>query len=208
MKLYTWGRAPNPRRVLIFIAEKGIEIPVEDAGEGAALKGEFLDGGPHRLVPMLELDDGTRIGEAMAICRYLEATHPEPNLFGSTPVELATIEMWERKCEAEGILAAGEAFRNAVPFMVDRGLPGYSVAIPQIPELIERGRVRFTEFARKLDAQLAKHEFIAGDRFTVADITALCAVDFAEKARLGLPTDTERLHAWRARVSARPSTQV
>ena len=135
MKLYTWGPAPNPRRVRIFLKEKALQIPLEEAGDRTQLKPAYLALTPnHRLVPLLELDDGTTIGEAMAICRYLEQLHPsEPLLFGSDPMRAALIDMWERKCEFFGIHAVAEVFRNAVPAFSDRSMGGYAVALPQMP---------------------------------------------------------------------------
>jgi len=208
MKLYIWGPAPNPRRVRMFLAEKGLEVPTEDVGAGALLKREFLERSPHRLTPMLELDDGTLIGEAMAICRYFEALHPEPPLFGRDAKQTALIEMWERKCEQEGLLAVGEVFRNSIPAFADRGLGGFSVPVPQIPALVERGKLRVRVFFGNLDAQLAQHPFVAGDAFSVADITALCTYDFAK--RVGLAPDASAVHVarWYAQVAARPSANT
>lgn len=208
MKLYTWGPAPNPRRVRVFLAEKGLTLEIEDVGAGAALKPEFLARNPHKMVPVLELDDGTLLGEAAAICRYLEALHPEPPLFGRDPKEAALIDMWERKCEFEGMQAGAEVFRNALPVFAERGMGGYGVAIPQIPALIERGTLRVHHFCRKLDAELAQRQFIAGDRFSMADITGLCGLDFAKRARVSIPEDCTHLLRWHAEVSARPSAKA
>jgi glutathione S-transferase len=205
MKLFTWGPAPNPRRVRIFVAEKGIAIATEDVGERAQLKADFLARDPNRLTPALELDDGTLIGEAAAICRYLDGLHPEPPLFGRNPTQAALIDMWERKCEFEGLQATAEVFRNSLPAFVDRGLGGYAVSIPQIPALIERGRVRMNAFYGKLDAQLAGGEYIVGDALSMADITGLCAIDFAIRVKIPIPDECKRVKAWHARVSARPS---
>lgn len=208
MKLYTWGPAPNPRRVRIFLAEKSLTIPIEDVGAGAVLKPDFLAANPHKMVPALELDDGTLLGEASAICRYLEALHPEPRLFGSDPKQAALIDMWERKCEFEGLQAAAEVFRNALPAFAGRGMGGYEVPIAQIPALIERGTLRVHQFCRKLDAQLAKHAFVAGETFSMADITALCALDFAQRARVSIPEECAHVRRWHAEVSARPSAKA
>jgi glutathione S-transferase len=209
MKLYTWGPAPNPRRVRIYLKEKGLEIPLEEAGDRAQLKASFLAQAPqHRLVPLLELDDGTSIGEAMAICRYLEALHPAPPLlFGSEPRRAALIDMWERKCEFFGIHAVAEVFRNVVPAFADRSMGGYTVALPQLPELVKRGAIRVAAFYDMLDAQLARNSFVAGDAFSVADITALCAVDFAAQARMPVPDTCPNVRRWHAQVSDRPSTR-
>ena len=205
MKLYHWAPAPNPRRVRIFLAEKGISVALDDVGAGWKLKGDFLNKSSHRLTPLLELDDGTLIGEAAAICRYFEAVHPEPSLFGRTPKQIALIDMWERKCEFEGMQAVAEVFRNSVPAFEGRGLGGYEVVIQQIPALIERGKVRANAFFEELDQQLATHPFIAGDDFSMADITGLCAVDFGKRVSLEVPATCSNLRRWYAEVTARPS---
>jgi glutathione S-transferase len=210
MKLYEWGAAPNPRRVRIFLAEKGIEVPTEDVGvpNSGDLQPAFLAAHPHRRVPMLELDDGTCIGEAMAICRYFEALHPEPPLMGRNPKEIGTIDMWERIAEFEGLHAVSENFRNSRRTFVDRALAGYADALPQIPELIERGAVRTRIFFEKIDAQLADKEFIAGDAYSTADITTLCTVDFANFCKLPVPDECANLKRWHDAVSARPSAKA
>lgn len=206
MKLYGWGQAPNPRRVLIYLAEKGIEIEVVEAGAGARLSDEYLARYEGRAVPMLELDDGTQIGEAMAICRYFEEDHPEPPLFGIDRRDRAIVEMWERRAETEAFPGASEAFRNAHPAFSGRGLPGFVEPVAQIPALVDRGKQRLERFFRRIDARLADTPFIAGPRFTVADITALCAADFARKAvKLAIPEECANVRRWHEEVSARPS---
>jgi glutathione S-transferase len=208
VKLYTWKHAPNPRRVAIFLAEKGLEIPVEEVGEGAQLKPDFLAKSVHRRVPELELDDGTRIGEAMAICRYLEALHPNPRLFGDDPKHAALIEMWERWCEADGVFAVAEVFRNKLPAFAGRGLSGYTETTHQIPALVERGTLRVRAFFERLDRQLAGHKYVAGERFSVADITAVCATDFALRTKLQIPAECANVSRWHAELSARPSVAI
>jgi glutathione S-transferase len=208
MKLYTWGPAPNPRRVRIFVAEKGMALEVEDVGERAQLKPDFLARSSHRLAPMLELDDGTLIGEAMAICRYLDGVQPEPRLFGSNPTEMALVDMWERKCEFEGLQAVAEVFRNTLPAFEGRGLGGFELPIPQIPALIERGKLRVQTFYAKLDQQLEGRSHIASEAFSVADITGLCAVDFARRMKLEIPESCSQVRRWYDQVSARPSAKA
>jgi len=210
MKLYDWGAAPNPRRVRIFLAEKGIEIPTEDVGvpNSGDLKPEFLTANPHRRVPLLELDDGTFIGEALAICRYFEALHPEPPLMGRTPKEMALIDMWERIADFEGLQAVSENFRNSRRSFTDRAIAGFANALPQIPALIERGEVRTRMFFEKIDAQLADKEFIAGDTYNAADITTLCTVDFAKFCKLNPSDGSANLMRWHGAVSARPSAKA
>ena len=162
MKLYSWGAAPNPRRVLIYMAEKGIEIPVVEAGEGAHLTDDFLAHYDGRIVPMLELDDGTQIGEAMAICRYLEEAYPAPPLFGVNRRDRAMVDMWERRAENEGFNGVAEVFRNSTPAFAGRGLPGFAEPIEQIPDLVERGRMRLARFYGRIERQLADNRFIRG----------------------------------------------
>lgn len=208
MKLYVWHKAPNPRRTLIYLAEKGIDVPLEDVGGGGArLKAGYVARYPQATVPMLELDDGTQIGEAMAICRYFEVLHPEPPLMGVDARDQAIVEMWERRAYEEGLLTVAEVFRNRHPLFADRGVPGIAASIPQIPALIERGKRRAEAFFRKFDDQLRDKPFVAGARFTVADATTLAAVDFATVADLKVPAYCTSLRRWYETVSKRPSAQ-
>ena len=205
MKLYDWAAAPNPRRVRIFLAEKGIEIPKEQVANGMELAADYKRRYPHAMVPMLELDDGTCLGECMAICRYLEELHPEPALMGRDAREKALVEMWERRAEFEGLHAVGEVFRNTAPDFAQRSLPGLGNSVPAIPALIERGKVRLAAFFKKFDAQLAENEYVAGANYSVADITALCSIDFASWIDTSIPEDCRHLQRWYAQVSARES---
>lgn len=209
MKIYDWHIAPNPRRLHIFVAEKGLDIPLVEVGtEALALSDAYRAKYPHAMVPMLELDDGTCIGEAMAIARYLEELYPEPPLFGTTPIERATIDMWEKRANEEGMLAASELFRNTAPTFADRGLPGSAQPIPQIPELTVRAKERMARFYKKFNGQLANNRFVAGDRYSVADITTLCAIDFGKWTDLDIPPECTNLRRWYDEVSARPSAKV
>lgn len=209
MKLYVWHKAPNPRRLLIFLAEKGLEIPSEDVGaEGARLKPEYLARYPQATVPMLELDDGTQIGEAMVICRYLEELHPDPRLMGIDARDRAIVEMWERRAYEEGLIAVSEMFRNKHPLFADRSVAGSATPVPQVPALVERGAARLQLFFRKFDTQLAENDFVAGPRFTVADATTLAAIDFAALMRSPIPDDCPNLRRWHGAVSARPSAKA
>lgn len=210
MILYDWSIAPNPRRVRIYLAEKGIDIPIEEAGytDKPFLKPEFLEGHSHRRVPLLVLDDGTEIGEAMAICRYFETLHPEPPLMGTDARDRALVEMWERLAEAEGMQAISEVFRNSKRSFTDRSLAGSANPIPQIPELVERGTRRVGEFYDKFDRRLADNAFLAGENYTIADITALCAIDFAIFIGLAIPETSGNIARWHETVSARPSAKA
>lgn len=209
MKIYDWHIAPNPRRLHIYVAEKGLNIPLVEVGtDKLTLSDEYKAKYPHAMVPMLELDDGTCIGEAMAIARYLEALYPDPPLFGTDAKDRAIVDMWEKRANEEGMLAASELFRNTAPTFADRGLPGSAEPIPQIPELTKRALERMNRFFNKFDGQLADKPFVAGERYTVADITTLCAIDFGKWTDLDIPEDCKNLRRWYDDVSARPSAKV
>lgn len=210
MKLYDWQLAPNPRRVRMYLAEKGIEIDMEQAAgpRDMDLAPWFLELSPRRRVPLLVLDDGTHIGEAVAICRYFDADHPEPPLFGRNPRETALVEMWERESEINCLQAGGEHVRNSHPAFENRALPGYSLPTPQIAELAERGKMRYYAYLELAEAQLAENEYLAGDNFSMADITAFCAMDFWQKFRLPLGDGHENLQRWFAAVAERPSASA
>ena len=207
MKLYVWNIAPNPRRVCIYLAEKGIDVPMEEASIPGkpALDPAFLEKAPYRRVPLLELDDGTLISEAMAICRYFEVLHPDPPLMGADALEMARVEMWERMSEFDGLFAVAESFRNAKRRFVGRALPGIPGESAQIPGLIERGRQRTVLYFDRLDTRLGEARFLAGERFTTADITAYCTVDFAKFIDIDASDGRPHLARWRAEVAARPS---
>lgn len=210
MKLFVWERAPNPRRVKIFIAEKGIEVPIEDvSGPKGTLSAEYRARYPYALVPMLELDDGTQIGEAMAICRYLETVHPARPLMGTDAKSKALTEMWERRAYDEGMIGAAEVFRNTHPLFAGRSVPGYGEPMEQLPALVQRGQRRTQRFFEVFDRQLASNEFVTGDRLTVADITALCAADFARAlARIPIPAECTHFLRWYGMMSVRPSARL
>ncbi len=209
MQIYDWHIAPNPRRLHIYLAEKGIPVTYVEVGQpDLTLAPWYREKYPHAMVPMLELDDGTCIGEAMAICRYFEELHPEPPLMGTDARDKAIVEMWEKRANEEGMLAASELFRNTHDAFAARGLPGSAAPVPRIPELRDRARARLDRFFRKFDAQLADNEFVAGSRFTVADATTLCGVDFAKWSDVTIPADCPHLQRWYEAVSARPSARV
>ncbi len=209
MKLYDHKLAPNTRRVRIFLAEKGIEVPTQlvDLKEREQHGDAFLGMNPFATVPVLELDDGSYLCESVAICRYFEALHPEPPLMGTDAEDIAKVEMWQRRVEMNGMMAAGEAFRNTSPAFEGRGMAG-TLPLPQIPELAERGRTRLTRFYEMLDEDLADREFIAGDRFTIADITGLVTVDFGGWSKLMPDAGLKNVHTWYERVSSRPSAKA
>ena len=205
MKLYTYAGAPNPRRVHIFLAEKGIEIPLQqvDIMKRANRTPEFIEkvnvmGG----LPVLELDDGSHIAESIAICRYLEALNPEPPLFGATPKEQGVIDMWLRRVELNFMAPVGQVWIHGSP--LTKG-----VNPNQIAEAAEQGRKIVERYFGFLDRQLADREFLAGSVYSVADITALCTLDFAAALNsLVHSPDLKNLTRWHQAVSARPSASA
>jgi glutathione S-transferase len=208
MTLYHAAGSPNSRRVRIFLAEKGITIPFipVDLSQREQHSDAYRAINPRRVVPTLVLENGTAIGEVPAILRYIEETHPDTPLLGSTPTEKALVTMWERRAELEGFAAVMEGVRNAVP-----GLKGRAIAGPhdyeQIPALVERSRARVAHFFADLDARLSEVPFVAGERFSVADITALVTVDFAAKAiDFPLPANLAALKRWYDTIASRPGT--
>lgn len=203
MKLYDVAEAPNPRRVRIFVAEKGIEVPLVqvDLRKGEQRSPEFLRRNPSGKVPVLELADGTCIAESVSICRYFEALHPQPPLFGATPSEIGRIDMINRQLDLELFNAVGQAWVNG---------PIVSKMMPQrTPNLQakEEGERAARRFYGRLDEMLGNQAFMAGDEFSVADITALCIIDFAGSlVNLAPDPALENLGSWHRRVSQRPST--
>lgn len=207
MKLFDWSPAPNPRRVRIFLLEKNIDIPIEDVqGVDMQISTEYKQRYPEAMVPMLELDDGTQIGEAMTICRYLESLYPENPLMGTNAKDAACIDMWERRAWEQGMMPCSDVFRNSVPQFADRSLAGRHVPLPQISALVERGKINMELFFRKFDAALLGREFIASDRYTVADITTFTVVEFAKMSAVEIPKNLTNLNRWYEAVSARPSS--
>ena len=209
MKYYDFGLAPNPRRVNVFINEKGLTIETIEINlrAGEQFHEAFLKVNPQATVPCLALDDGSVILETMAICRYLEALHPTPCLFGSTPLDIAAIEQWSRRTEMEGFLPAADALRNGEPRFANRAVPGRR-DYAQIPALAERGKARCQVFFEDLDRRLTAREFVATEFFSVADINAYITVEFA--GRVGVKPDSSmaNLLRWYHAVEARPSVRA
>lgn len=203
MKLYDMGRAPNPRRVRIFLAEKGIDVPRHEVDLGALEQRSesFTAMNPLQRVPVLELDDGTIISESVAICLYFEKLHPEPNLFGTGALESAKVEMWNRRLELHFYGPVSQAFRHTSPGMAGREKV-------QVPDWGAVSRDQAVEFLGLLERELGTREYVAGDRFTIADITALCTVDFMRVIKLSLTPEMKNLSRWHASVSARPSAKA
>jgi glutathione S-transferase len=203
MKLYDGGRAPNPRRVRIYLAEKGIAVPLEPVDLGAMehRSAAFSAVNPIQRVPVLALDDGTIIAESIAICRYFEELHPEPPLFGRGAKEIAQIEMWNRRLELHFLFPIAHVFRNTHPAMKE-------MEVPQVPAWAEANKPRVADFLAVLDRDLADRPYVAGDRYTVADITGLVAADFMKPAKLTIPDALKNVRRWHADVAARPSASA
>ncbi|HBA33035.1 MAG TPA: glutathione S-transferase [Gammaproteobacteria bacterium] len=209
MKLYDYPPAPNPRRINIFVAEKGIEIPREtvDLGKQEQLSDPYRSKNPACDVPMLELDDGTCISQIRGIARYLEEAYPQTPLLGQTPAEKGLVEMWDHLAFMNGMLAIAEVLRNTSKGFINRAMVGPH-DYPQSPELAERGKMRIAHFFEDFDQQLAKHDYIAGNFYSMADITTLVTCDFARWIKVNIPEHCTHLLAWHEKVSARPAVKA
>ena len=203
MRIIEQERAPNPRRVKIFVAEKGIEIAFEklELNKAEHRTPEFTALNPYQRVPVLVLDDGTAISESVSICRYLEGLHPEPNLFGVGALETALVDMWNRRMELSLMFHISQCFRHRHPAMAE-------MEKPQIGEWADANETRVFSSLEILDNQLSKSAFVAGDRYTIADITTLVAIDFMKPAKLEVPAALSNVKRWHEEVSSRPSAQA
>ncbi len=201
MKIIQTAKAPNPRRVRIFLAEKQIDIPYQNIPfEMDALRSAgFTALNPLRRVPVLVLDDGTCITESVAICRYFEEIQPQPALFGTSPLDRAEVEMWNRRAELGLFFHVAQIFRHTHPSMAE-------FESPQVAEWAEANRPKLAEQLQVFDKRLADTPFLAGSDYSIADITALVAVDFMRAAKLSIPPDLKNLTRWHNSVSARPSS--
>ena len=202
VKLYDSTLAPNPRRVRIYLAEKGIKVPTVqiDIGKAENRAAEYLKKNPMGGVPILELDDGSFLAETIAICRYFEELNPNPPLFGTDARDKAFVEMWQRRMELNLFSMATGAFRNTHAFFKGR--------IPQVPEYGQVCKDAAIKQLEWLDGELAGRKFIAGDRYTVADITALCGIDFGRISDIRIQPGHKNLTRWHEEVSARPSAKA
>ena len=209
MLFYDCSTAPSPRRARMFIAEKGLEIETREVSIAKAeqLSEAFLKINPRATVPVLITDDGATLTENIAIATYLEARFPEPPLMGQTPDEKAQVAMWNAIAEAQGGLPVAEVLRNSHPAMKGRALPG-PLNLEQIPELAARGQKRVDAFFTTLETRLSTSPWLAGDRFSLADITAYVFVDFARVIKARIPEDNPATKAWYDSIGARPSAAL
>lgn len=203
MKLYDGGRAPNPRRVRIFLAEKGLEVPLVPVDMQAMehKSDTMTTRNPLQRLPVLELDDGTILTESVAICRYFEELHPEPPLFGAGALGKATVEMWSRRMELTLLASVAAAFRHVHPAMKEW-------EVPQVPEWGEINKPKVIAFLEMMDTELAGREFAAGEAFSIADITGLVAMDFMKPAKIAIPETLTNVLRWKAALTARPSASA
>lgn len=204
--LYDCATAPSPRRARILLAEKGIphdSVPI-DLRSGEQLGEAYRRINPQCTVPALRTDDGALLTDNAAITAWAEAAWPDPPLLGITPAEKAEVASWNWRIEFEGLMAVAEALRNSVPAMAGRALPG-PVGYEQIPALAERGLARLRQFLVTLNARLEGRDFVATPRFSVADITAVVAVDFARIVKVKPGDEHPHLLRWRAAMGGRPS---
>ncbi len=202
MKLLDYAMAPNPRRVRVFLAEKGIQVPSEtvDIAKAENRQPAYLAKNPMGGVPALELDDGTCIAESVAICRYFEELHPDPPLFGVDARDRALVEMWNRRMELEVFTSIAQVFRNGHEFFKGR--------IEQVPEYGEVCRRSVAKRLAWLDEELADRPFVAGDRYTIADITAMVGIDFGRVSDIRIAPEQKNLARWHEAVSSRPSAKA
>jgi glutathione S-transferase len=202
MKLYDLKTGTNTRRVRIFLAEKGREATDRRGGhdEGREQESDYLSKNPMGTMPLLELDDGTQLAESVAICRYIEELHPEPPLFGTTPIERALIEMWNRRMELELLIPIIDNFVHSSVFYRER--------LSQVADIAHRGRMHAQARMRWLDSELAKRPFITGDRYTVVDITVQCALILGKNTGTPISNDLQHLPRWFSDVSKRPTARA
>tara|TARA_B100000029_G_scaffold235267_1_gene232404 strand:- start:632 stop:1240 length:609 start_codon:yes stop_codon:yes gene_type:complete len=202
MILHEFAPAPNPRRVRIFLNEKGIDIATEqiDIMKGEHKKDDYKKMSPLSQVPTLELDDGTYITESIAICRYFEALHPEPNLLGKDPKEIAIVEMWQRRIELLLMMGIANTYRH--------GHPAMAALENQVKEWSEASRPRVIKMLHWFDKQMENKEYICLDRYTIADISALVCFDFAKWPQIDIPDDCKNLKSYYERLNSRPSASA
>lgn len=209
MKLYTFGPAANAQRVRVFLDEKGIEVPTEELNvrEDHQFAEPYTSMNPFHCVPFLQLDDGKVIAESITICRYLDELNPEPPLFGRTAEERAEVDMWLRRFELDGFLPMLHAVRNHVPMFAGRVVPGTRTDLPQLPEMVQRGREMAEIFFDRIEPHMEGREWVALDRFTVADISGFFTVRMTKPLAIDL-SRWPAVGAWFAKIAARPAFQL
>jgi glutathione S-transferase len=207
MKFYDCTTAPSPRRVRIYLAEKGVDVDTcqVDLRNGEQFSDSFRAINPDCTVPVLVLDDGTVLSEVFAICQYLEEMHPEPPVLGRDATERALVTMWNAKIEQQGLGAIAEVFRNKSKGFKGRALTG-AQGFEQVPALAERGMTRLLQFYDRLDSHLGKNKFVAGDSFTLADVTAFVATEFAGRLKLEIGEERLNLSRWFDEIKQRPAS--
>lgn len=210
MQLYDFGPAASAQRVRVFLAEKNLTVPLVELNvrEGHQFKEPFATLNPFHCVPFLVLDDGTVISESVSICRYLEELNPEPSLFGRTPVERATIDMWNRRVELDGFMPILHAVRNHLPAFKGRVVPGTRTDLPQLPALVERGEDMLHVLLGRLDRHLAGTEYVAGAAVSIADITGYFTMNMAKRLEVDFEARYPNVFRWHKAFSARPSTRL
>ena len=210
MKLFDFGPAANAQRVQVFIREKGIEIPTEQLNvrEGKQFLEPFTSMNPFHCVPFLELDDGTVISESISICRYLEEIYPNPALFGTTAETRTIIDMWLRRFELDGFLPMLHAVRNHLENFKGRVIPGTRTDLPQVPEMVTRGIEMGKMFLERVEPHMAENEFVAGSRFSVADITAFFTIKLTTPLKIDINASYLGVAAWMDRVSKREAFNI
>lgn len=202
MKLYTFEKAPNPRRLTLFMQYKGIDIETQaiNISENEQFTESYKAINPSCTVPTLQLDDGTILADVISACLYLESLYPDKPLLGSTPLEQAQIIGWDHKVFVEGLTAVAEMLRNRGDFFQGRALPG-DVTIEQIPALVERGQKRLHSFFQALEAHLVERDYLVGNAISLADIDAFVLCDFAGWVKESIPEGCSQLQAWYQRVA-------
>ncbi len=210
MKLYDFEPAANAKRVRMFIAEKGIEVPIVECNVRAddQFKEPFNTMNPFHCVPFLETDSGEVIAESISICRYLEELYPEPSLFGDTAEERGIIDMWNRRVELDGFMPALHALRNHVPTFEGKVVPGTRNDLPQLPAMVKRGKEMLDIFLGRLEVHMATNEFIAGSNISIADITCYFVLNMANTFEMGIENKYPNTHRWHQEFSKRPSTNA
>ena len=210
MKLYDFGPAGSAKRVRMFLAEKKLDVPMVELNvrEGEQYSEPYSSMNPFHCVPFLELDDGSVIAESVSICRYLDELHPEPSLFGHTPEQRATIDMWNRRIELDGYMPMLHAVRNQLPLFAGRVIPGTRSDLEQSPAVVERGQAMLHVLLGRIDPLITDRSFIAGETVSIADLTAWFTLNMADNMGMSLADNYPNMTRWYKEFSARDSVQA